>query len=137
MRKIELPELAVSAGKIVHGTVVSSESRMEEDGTIFTYTTVNVIEDLTGTVREGTIVIRNMGGSVGERRLAVSDVPAFTKGEEVILFIEAAPRIDETELVGWEQGKFAVRDGIVERTRTTVEEFKAEIRALLDSPEAR
>lgn len=135
MVKVELPELVSQAGQIVHGTVVSNESRMDADGAIYTFTTVSVIEELTGTVPERTIVVRNMGGRVGERGLTVSDVPTFQEGEEVVLFIEATPRVAETDLVAWEQGKFTVREGVVERTRQTVEEFKDEVRALLESPE--
>jgi hypothetical protein len=137
MVKVELPDLVADAGKIVHGIVVGSESRVEDGGAIFTYTTVDVLEDLLGTVPDDIIVIRNMGGRVGEKSLVVSDVPTFVEGEEVVLFIEAAPRLEETDLVGWEQGKFAVKDGMVERTRTTVEEFKSEIRSLLEGSQMR
>jgi hypothetical protein len=133
MKKVELPEMVNRAGSIVHGTVLSNECRMAEDGTIYTYTTLAVIEELTGTHPEGSIVIRNMGGEVGGKGLVVSDVPTFEPGEEVIVFIEKEPRVEETQLVGWEQGKFAVRDGIVERTLQPVEAFKDQVRTLLVS----
>ncbi len=131
MRKVEIPEMVQRAGTIVHGTVLSNECKMADDGTIYTYTTITVVEELTGSSSQGTITIRNMGGEIDAKGLRVSDVPTFEPGEEVFLFIEPEPRVEETELVGWEQGKFTARDGIIERTGQSVEDFRAEIRTLL------
>jgi hypothetical protein len=112
LRKVELPEMVSRAGTIVHGIVLSNESRLAEDGTIYTYTSVSVLEELTGTGSQETVVIRNMGGTVGTKGLRVTDVPTFEEGEEVILFIEPEPRVEETDLVGWAQGAFRTADGI-------------------------
>jgi hypothetical protein len=131
MRKVELPELVDRAGFIVHGTVLSNECWMDEDGLIYTYTTISVEEELTGTYAEKSIQIRNMGGKIDDKGLIVSDVPTFVTGEEVILFIEKEARVEETDLVGWEQGKFTAINGIVERNRRSVSEFKNQIRDLL------
>ncbi len=131
LRKVELPEMVSRAGTIVHGIVLSNESRMAEDGTIYTFTTVSVVEELTGTSSGETVVIRNMGGTVGSKGLRVTDVPTFEPGEEVILFIEPEPRVEETELVGWEQGAFRAVDGIVLRNGQPIETFKSGIRSLL------
>jgi len=131
LRHVELPEMVSRAGTIVYGTVLSNECREDDRGAIFTYTTIAVAEALTDGVAESQIVIRNMGGRVGERGLRVSDVPAFEPGEEVILFLEEEPIVEETCLVGWEQGKYSAQAGIVERTGQTVEEFKTEVRRLL------
>jgi hypothetical protein len=136
MRKVELPEMVSRAGTIVHGIVLSNESREEENGAIYTYTTVSVIEELTGRSSEETVVVRNMGGTVGSKGLRVTDVPTFEPGEEVILFLEPEPRVEETDLVGWEQGAFRAVDGIVQRNQEPVETFKSEIRSLLAGLEA-
>jgi hypothetical protein len=136
LRKVELPEMVSRAGTIVHGTVLSNECREDDRGAIFTYTTIAVAEALTGSVAEDQIVIRNMGGKVGDRGLRVSDIPVFEPGEEVILFIEKEPLVEETCLVGWEQGKYSARGGIVDRTGQTVEEFKSEVRRLLAAKES-
>ena len=54
-----------------------------------------------------TITLEELGGTVGDRRLEVPDVPRFTVGEAVLLCVH------RTELGRWEtygatQGKFAV-----------------------------
>jgi hypothetical protein len=63
-------------------------------------------------------------------------VPTFEEGEEVILFIEPEPRVEETDLVGWAQGAFRTADGIVLRTDQPIEEFTSQIRSLLTGLEA-
>lgn len=83
-------QLIDKAPVIVTGTVVSS-SPVDHGGTIWTETTVAVSRSIKGKAA-GTITIHEPGGIIGERITRVFGTPELTEGENVLLFLDPAPR---------------------------------------------
>ena len=80
-------DLARSADGVVLADCVKSESRIDEDtGLIFTYTTFRVNEKLKGEYGDE-IVLRIVGGTVGDKTISSPYLPRFTQNEEVILML--------------------------------------------------
>lgn len=120
-------ELADASKSIVHGRVISLVPHWnEERTTILTRVTVDPIQYMKGEPGGGRIVFEMPGGVVGELGLAVSDVPDFEVGEEVVLFL----RSEYFRVVGWRQGKLSVKDGVVLEKGMTLDQFRAHIAEL-------
>ncbi len=80
-------DLARTADGVVLANCVKSEARIDEDtGLIFTYTTFKVDERLKGEYGEE-IVLRIIGGTVGDKTVSSPYLPQFTQNEDVILFL--------------------------------------------------
>jgi hypothetical protein len=108
MLRAELPELALSADAIVHGTVRRMESRWSGDGRkIVTDVEIQVTETLKGQAG-GTVLVTQPGGRVGDIGQKVSGLASFASGEEVVLFLERrGPKA--FRVAGMAQGKYQVR----------------------------
>ncbi len=120
-------ELADASQSIVHGRVISLVPHWnEERTTILTRVTVDPIQYMKGEPDGGQVVFEMPGGVVGELGLAVSDVPHFEVGEEVVLFL----RSEYFRVVGWWQGKLSVKDGVVLGKDMTLDQFRAHIAEL-------
>ena len=84
---VSTPELARSSADIVVAKCISTEARIDEKtGLIFTYTTFDVDESLKGTYGDE-IVLRIVGGTIGDRTVSSPFLPSFKAEEEVVLFI--------------------------------------------------
>lgn len=82
-------DLIIGARAIVRGKVVSIESAFDDtSGRIYTYITVKVQEVIKGKINERRIVLKELGGQVGERAMAVFGNPQFTRGEHVFLYLD-------------------------------------------------
>jgi len=80
-------DLARTADGVVLANCVKSEARIDEDtGLIFTYTTFKVDERLKGEYGDE-IVLRIVGGTVGEKTVSSPYLPKFTANEDVILML--------------------------------------------------
>ena len=80
-------DLARTADGVVLANCVKSEAKIDEDtGLIFTYTTFKVDERLKGEYGEE-IVLRIVGGTVGDKTVSSPYLPQFKQNEEVILFL--------------------------------------------------
>jgi len=81
------PDLARSSSDIVVAKCVSSEARIDEKtGFIFTYTTFKVDESLKGKY-DDELVLRIVGGTVGDKTVSSPYLPNFKPNEEVVLFL--------------------------------------------------
>ena len=81
------PELARSSTDIVVAKCVSSETKLDDEtGMIFTYTTFKIDENLKGKYGDE-IVLRTVGGTVGDITVSSPFIPTFKQGEEVVLFL--------------------------------------------------
>ena len=79
--------LASASDKIVLGTVGVKSSNWGEEFRI--YTDIIVTPDVTiKGADEGAIVVRTMGGTIGDVTMSVSDGPEFPDGERVIVFLK-------------------------------------------------
>ena len=80
-------EMAKSSEDIVVANCVKSEVKKDENtGFIFTYTTFKVNESLKGEYGDE-IVLRTIGGTVGDMTVSSPDSPTFQPNEEVVLFL--------------------------------------------------
>ena len=89
MREIQstTSDVARTSNGVVLATCVKSEAKIDEDtGLIFTYTTFKVDEKLKGEY-DDEIVLRIIGGTVGDKTISSPYLPKFNQNEDVILFL--------------------------------------------------
>ena len=86
--KTTVEELTQESNLIIHGTVQEVECRWENraQGTINTFITVNVFDYLKGT-DDSRVVVKQLGGQIGDWGDVISGTPVLRKGDEVILFL--------------------------------------------------
>jgi hypothetical protein len=81
--------MIIGARAIVRAKVLSIESGFDEQHTrIYTYVTLKVQEVLKGQITERKIVIKELGGQVGDRISVIYGNPHFTRGERVLLYLD-------------------------------------------------
>lgn len=115
LQKLSLEEMTRASNRIVQAKCLSVESRMEE-GQVFTLATFEVTQTLAGeesTPRSDrgtrTIVVRQLGGRVGNLHAVVPGAPLLARGEEAILFLERDPNAPDTFMVvGLSQGHMRI-----------------------------
>ncbi len=115
LQKLTLEEMTRASNRIVQARCLSVESRMEE-GRIFTLATFEVSETLAGEETTSgadrgtrTVVVRQLGGRVGNLHAVVPGAPALAPGEEAILFLERDPNAPEAFMVvGLSQGHMRI-----------------------------
>ncbi|MFP5265689.1 MAG: putative Ig domain-containing protein, partial [Blastocatellia bacterium] len=82
-------DLIIGARAIVRAKVLSIESGFDERHTsIYTYITLKVQEVLKGEITERRIVIKELGGQVGDRISVIYGNPHFMRGERVLLYLD-------------------------------------------------
>jgi hypothetical protein len=149
--KMDLPVLVNKAESIVQGQVEQVYVQWDADRKLaFTYASVRVEDPLKGE-RRRTVLIRQVGGTVGSMTIHVAGMPRFSTGDRVIVFLK--DQQDGTfQVLGLNQGKYEivngnavsnlsgldlvdpktgrmVEAGLVEQSPLT--EFKAKIRELM------
>jgi len=109
VERFSIQELSLRSQTIVQGVVKGSRTFWSPDRKlILTSTILEVTESLKGQTGR-TIEVTTVGGQVGETVLHVSGMPAFTAGENAILFIERSGQF--LTVLGLSQGKFTVSNG--------------------------
>ena len=83
---VGLDRLSKEANMIVSGKVISSYS-VWEDNCIYTYTTLAVSEMLKGETVSKKIVVKQMGGTVGQISQTVDGTPKLILNDNVVLFL--------------------------------------------------
>ena len=84
---ISTSDLARSSTDIVVAKCISSEARVDErTGLIFTFTRFEIDESLNGQYGDE-LILRIVGGTVGDRTVSSPFLPAFEDNEEVVLFL--------------------------------------------------
>jgi hypothetical protein len=104
---MNLSELALRAGAIVHGHITDIRSDWNETRThIFTFATLQADDYLKGDLGP-TITVLSWGGRVGPFHEVIPGTPEFKAGEEVVLFLSVqAPQYPA--VLGLSQGKFSI-----------------------------
>jgi hypothetical protein len=105
--KMDLEQLVQQADLIVQGQVQSAYSRWDEERRlIFTYISIRVDDPLKGE-RRRSVLIRQIGGTVGGIQMHVAGVPQFKSGETAIVFLK---RQDDGafQVVGMNQGVYEI-----------------------------
>lgn len=123
-------ELIVHSRLIVSGSVISVMSDSDGSGMVWTYVEMRTDRVLKGAFHEGTIVLKQLGGTAGDSGVRVVGQPGFAPGERVLLYLNTGADGSLHVAHGF-MGKFSVvRDAggaeFVERSTTTSEiEFLA------------
>ena len=102
----DLEELTRHADRVFVGVCESSRAELV-DGRIYTRLQFSVKEMVKGAPAEE-IVLRLPGGEYQGVRLHLVGMPAFTVGEELVLFLTAEDRLTHAWPVGLAQGKFRI-----------------------------
>jgi len=105
--RMSLEEMVREADSIVDGVVESVESRWE-NRMIFSYITIRIEDSLKGR-RSRTVVVRQVGGRIGNRILDVPGMPAFGTGDRVVVFLKDT-RNGTFHVVGMAQGRYRVEN---------------------------
>jgi hypothetical protein len=103
-------ELVSRADLIFTGQVISQHSEWRNtDGQKSIVTIVKFgVEDVQKGRAGITVKLQFLGGAIGAVTLDVSDMPKFTQGERVVLFVEK-DSINASPLIGFYHGKFSLR----------------------------
>jgi hypothetical protein len=103
-------QLAISASQIVRARAVSSQARWDaEHAHIYTFTNFELLENLKGP-STSQIVVRQMGGRVGNIEQRVAGVRRWQTGDESVLFLRPSEVGGGVmAVVGLFQGNFTVK----------------------------
>ncbi len=105
--KASLEDLTKASTSIVHGETVQVRSFWTSDNRyIMTEATIQVEETVRG-MASTSIVVTIPGGRVGNTEYEVSDMPVFSEGEEVVVFVSRHSS-GSNMVVGGVQGKLGV-----------------------------
>lgn len=130
VEKISLTEKTKRASLIVIGTVKLTKSHWEKidrGKRIFTSVRIDVEKYIKGSGQRW-IEIKVPGGKVGKITEEVPDVPHFSTGEKVVLFLKP----DFFRIVGWHQGKYTIKGDKVVGLGIKVDEFINKIQIILN-----
>jgi hypothetical protein len=105
LQRLSLDQLAKGSDAVARVNFSSAESRWE-NGTIWTVTTLHVVETMKGNL-PAEISVRLPGGSVGHLTATVEGAPRFHPGDDAIVFLKNSPAGGFT-VAGWVQGTFRI-----------------------------
>jgi hypothetical protein len=111
VQRLTFDDLVRTAHAIVHGKVRSSTPHWSTDHRLILTTTIIDIQETIKGQPSRTVELTTIGGKIGDLTLVVPGMPAFTPGEEAVLFVENVGAVKT--IVGLAQGKFAVQNGEV------------------------
>ena len=95
-------QLVALSERVVHGRVIAKRTTRggPQGRTIYTVTTLQIIEDLTG-VDGSTVDVWELGGAIGDEYLYVGGAVEFRMGEEVLVCLERGPQGLRTVAMGF------------------------------------
>jgi hypothetical protein len=137
-----LAQRTQKAEVIVVAEVMSMSSNWDDDGReIYTYITLRVVEKIKGNVEGNQIVLRHLGGIVGNVESRVSGMPQFARQEKVLVFLGRYPSSTYFGVMDWLEGKKTiqynaagqemVRVGTRGESNQSLKEYIGEIQSLL------
>ena len=105
----EIKNLSEGADMIVTGKVVGQKSEWSSDKSkIYTNVTIQVDEFLKGSNNQNRIVIKNLGGEVGNVGETYSHVPTFQDDEDVLLFVKKSTKDESLRVFEGDEGKLTL-----------------------------
>src|SRR5262249_11714821 len=82
-------QLMIESRAIVRAKVKSVSTGLDEQsGHVFTYIKLRVTDVFKGDIRDRVLVIKQPGGSIGDRGTMVFSAPQFAAGEQVIIYLQ-------------------------------------------------
>jgi PKD repeat protein len=100
-------QLVAKSPLIVVGQV-SSSTVVDRGGRLWTESVIDVTKVLRGELPGGQLIVREVGGTLGERATVIFGVPQYRAGERVLAFLTPTPRGDY-QTVDMFVGKFTER----------------------------
>jgi hypothetical protein len=108
VEKLSVEDLTLRAGRILVGTVVDLKSEWNNERTlIYAYVTVAVESYIQGAPDQVDVTVIVPGGAGWRRRRFCARGPEFSRGEEVLLFLEEG-RSGVFHVLGGFQGKLVI-----------------------------
>ena len=105
----EIKNLSEGADMIVTGKVVDQKSEWSSDKSkIYTNVTIQVDEFLKGSSSQNRIVIKNLGGEVGNIGETYSHVPNFANDEDVLVFVKKSTKDESLRVFEGDEGKLTL-----------------------------
>jgi hypothetical protein len=111
VRSLGIRELAAGAAFVFEGRALASGARAGERGAIRTCVRFAVLEVLKGPALAGPLELCFAGGRLGARERAVHGMHVPEPGERGIYFVGSLEGGRVHPLLGWDQGRFLVREG--------------------------
>jgi len=106
---ITTENLVKRSAKILVGEVVSQYSAWDDLGReIYTYSTLRVNEIIKSDREDSVVVIRQLGGEVGNIESHVAGLPRFKEGEQVLVFLGPYTGTEYYGLIDWAVGKYVI-----------------------------
>lgn len=134
MAYLNVTELAQRAETIIIGDVTEILPSQEDPETGFIYTDVvlDVETCMKISLNQSTILVRTLGGTVGNLGMWTEDETSFTEGERVLLFLGRIELYGNAlHVIGGHQGKYILQNGMATNKdhsrNTTLEELLEEI----------
>ncbi len=106
--RFDTDDLVDRASVIIHGKITYKQARKTATGSVVTDLRLEVFEALKG-AKGKTFSFSVYGGVVGTRGSAISGAPAFSKDEEILVFLDAKNKHGLRMAIGLAQGKYTVR----------------------------
>jgi hypothetical protein len=103
--RLSLDQLVAGSDAAARVNFISAKSRWE-NGTIWTVTTLKVVETMKGNL-PGEISVRLPGGRVGHLTATVEGAPRFHRGDDAIVFLKNSSAGGFT-VAGWVEGTFRI-----------------------------
>jgi hypothetical protein len=120
-------ELTDFADVVVTGRVLEIASAWDATtGHIYTYVTIAVQEVLKGDIAPSRLVIKQIGGTVGDVSLEVPGQARFAAGEDIVAFLEVRPRDGTLYTSGLWQGKWRIEGDPATNARMAVRQAPEE-----------
>lgn len=89
--EIPLESLGARAEAVVHGRVIRTEGRWTDDRTMIVSLVAIEVRAVVRGRAEPMISVKQLGGSVGDVGMSVSEEPLLQPGDEVVLFLDRWP----------------------------------------------
>lgn len=122
LRAVSDDTLARSSAAAVQGRVVASSAHWDDAaGTIYTFVTIDVVKSWGLAGQPARVVVKQLGGIVGDTAFVVGGQAQFTVGEDVLVFLDVRPRDNTLSVAGLEQGKWVLTGSADAATSATRE----------------
>jgi hypothetical protein len=122
LQRLSLDQLAAGSDAVARVNFSSTESRWI-DGTIWTVTTLQVVDTMKGNL-PSEITVRLPGGRVGHLTTTVEGTPRFHPGDDAIVFLKTSPAGGFT-VAGWVQGTFRISRDLRTGNQTVTQDSSA------------
>ena len=114
IQKLTFEQLSSGAELIFEGRVLSSQTSWNNSKTeIATEVTFKVVEVLSGDFQSSQLVLRFLGGTVDGHTMRVQATRYPEVGEQGVYFVESVSRKMVNPLLGWTQGHFKIKEGVI------------------------